>query len=87
MLEAPVKWGVFSKSSRSKSVELVEAGVRAETVADDRYQHANRHRDPDLGLHRVLAGPEERLDSQVLLDPLLDLTDTCSCFRFKRFGP
>ena len=33
-------------------------------------QHVSAHRNPNLGLHRVLAGAVEDLDSQVLLDPL-----------------
>ena len=31
--------------------------------------YCNRYGDPDLGLHRVLAGAVERLDSEVLLNP------------------
>ena len=33
-------------------------------------QHIHTHRDPDLGLHRVLAGAVISLDPQVLFDPL-----------------
>ena len=37
---------------------------------DDGDQHIGRHRAPDLRLHRVLAGAQEFLDAQMLLDPL-----------------
>ncbi len=37
---------------------------------DDGDQHVGRHGDPYLRLHCVLAGAEEGLDAQVLLDPL-----------------
>ena len=32
-------------------------------------EHVGAHCNPDLGLHRVLAGAQECLDAQVLLDP------------------
>jgi hypothetical protein len=37
---------------------------------DDGDQHVGRHGDPYLRRHCVLAGAEEGLDAQVLLDPL-----------------
>ena len=43
---------------------------KREALADDGHQHVDRHGNPDLGLHSVLAGPVEGLDSEVLLDPL-----------------
>ena len=42
---------------------------------DDGDQHVGRHGDPYLRLHCVLAGAEEGLDAQVLLDPLEQLED------------
>ena len=39
-------------------------------LLDDGDQHIGRHGDPYLRLHRVLAGAEEGLDAQMLLDPL-----------------
>jgi hypothetical protein len=42
---------------------------------DDGDQHVGRHGDPDLRLHRVLAGAEEGLDAQVLLDPFEEQFD------------
>ena len=38
-------------------------------------QHVSANRDPQLRLHRVLAGAKERLDLQVLLDPLEEQLD------------
>jgi hypothetical protein len=49
---------------------LVEARLQAQALANNGHQHVDRDRDPDLGLYRVLAGTEEGLDPQVLLDPL-----------------
>jgi hypothetical protein len=37
---------------------------------DDGHQYVDANGDPDLSLDRVLGRSEERLDSQVLLDPL-----------------
>lgn len=44
-------------------------------LANDRHEDINRDRDPDLGLHSVLAGAEEGLDPQVLLDPFEEQSD------------
>ena len=49
--------------------DLVESGVQTQAFADDSHQDVNRDGDPDLGLHGVLAGTEERLDPKVLLNP------------------
>ena len=38
-------------------------------LLDDGNQDVDRHGDPDLAFHRVLACPVERFDSQMLLDP------------------
>src|SRR3990172_1205066 len=46
-----------------------------EPLFDDRDQHVDRHRDPDLRLDRVLAGAEESLDTKMLLDPLEEQLD------------
>src|SRR5260221_9043855 len=37
---------------------------------DDGHEDVDRDRDPDLSLDRVLGSAEERLDSEMLLDPL-----------------
>ena len=39
-------------------------------LADDGNKHIDRDCNPKLGLDSVLAGSKERLDPQVLLDPL-----------------
>ena len=41
-----------------------------QALLDDGDQHISGDRDPYLGLHRVLAGAQKRLDAQMLLDPL-----------------
>ncbi len=49
---------------------MVEADFEFQAFADDGHEHIDRHSDPDLRLHGVLAGTVECLDSEVLLDPL-----------------
>ena len=36
---------------------------------DDGHQHVDRDGDPDLSFDSIVAGPIERFDAQVLLDP------------------
>jgi hypothetical protein len=48
---------------------LVEIGLDPQSLADHGHEDINGHGDPDLSLHRVLAGAVEGHDSQVLLDP------------------
>ena len=48
----------------------MEAHVQPEAPANDRHEDIDGDGDPDLALHGVLRGAEERLYSQVLLDPL-----------------
>src|SRR5258708_33709960 len=40
-----------------------------ELLFDDGDEHVDRDGDPDLGLHSVLGGAEETLDTEMLLDP------------------
>jgi len=42
-------------------------------LLDDGDEHVGGHGAPDLRLHCVLAGAQEALDAQVLLDPLEQL--------------
>ncbi len=44
-------------------------------LLDDGDQHVGGYGTPDLRLHGVLAGAQESLDAQVLLDPLEQLGD------------
>ena len=44
-------------------------------LVDDGDQHVGGDCTPDLRLHRVLAGAQETLDAQVLLDPLEEQFD------------
>ena len=46
--------------------------MEIQTLLDDSDEHIDRDRDPYLGLDRVLRSAEERLDSEMLLDPLED---------------
>ena len=64
---------------------MVKTPIDAEALPDDGDENINRNGDPDLGLHRILAGAVEGLDSKVLFDPfkekfhlpsrLVDLSD------------
>ena len=47
-----------------------QTSVDVQLLLNDGDEHVNADGDPDLGLHRVLGGAEERLDPRVLLDPL-----------------
>ena len=49
--------------------QSVERGRQFELFLDDGNQQVDRDGDPDLGFDGVLAGSEEDLDAQVLLDP------------------
>ena len=49
----------------------VEIEVDPETLANDRHQYVGGHGDPDLGPHGVGGVAVERLDPEMLFDPLL----------------
>ena len=46
-----------------------------QTFFGDGNQHVGAHRNPDLRLHGVLAGAQESLDAQMLLDPFEEQLD------------
>jgi len=65
---------VFAVSARKglldrRFLEKGEAPVYGKPPFDDGYEPLYGEGNPDLGLHRILGGPIEGLDSQVLLDP------------------
>ena len=68
--ERSLKRHLFEYCHRKDLKQCVERCLQAQPLPDDRDQHVDRHRDPDLRLHGVLRGPVESLDAQVLLDPL-----------------
>ena len=47
----------------------METHVQPESAPNDRHRDVDGDGDPDPGLHRVFRSAEERLDSQVPLDP------------------
>jgi len=49
--------------------QSVEAGLQGEALFDDGDEYVDRHRNPDLRLHRVLRNADKAFDAQVLLDP------------------
>ena len=44
-------------------------GLQGEALFDDGDEYVDRHRNPDLRLHRVLRNADKAFDAQVLLDP------------------
>lgn len=50
--------------------DLGQCPVKAEFFAHDGSQDVDTHGDPQLRLHRVVAGAEQVFDPQVLFDPL-----------------
>ena len=49
--------------------------VKLKSLLYDGNQDVRADCDPDLRLHRILAGAKKRLDTQVLLDPLERMGD------------
>ena len=67
---------IFLEQHDAQNLEdFAEAPVELEHLPQDGHQHVDTDGDPDLGLHRVLGGPVERPDPQVLLDPLEEQFD------------
>jgi hypothetical protein len=50
--------------------DCVESGLEDEAFIDDRDEHIDAYGDPDLGLHRILAGAEEAFDARPPQAPL-----------------
>lgn len=66
---------IFLKKGETENLEdFAEAPVERELLLQDGHEHVDADGDPDLGVHRVLGGPVERLDPQVLFDPLEEPT-------------
>ena len=59
----------FLEKRNAEDLQDTSSGREIEFFLKDGDQHVDADGDPDLGLDRVLGGPEERLDAQVLLDP------------------
>ena len=68
-LKQLIQWSFLEDREAQELQDCVEASLDVQALADDRDGHVDRHGDPDLALHRVFRGSEERLYSQVLLDP------------------
>ena len=63
--------GLFLEEGKAENLEdFCEAPIDAEFLLDDRHEHVDADRDPDLRLDGILARAIERLDPQVLFDPL-----------------
>ncbi len=61
---------MFDHGEAEDLQNCVETGLQAEAFSDDGDEQLDGDGDPDLGLDRVLGSAEERLDAQVLFDPL-----------------
>lgn len=57
-----------------------------QTLFHDSHQHVSGYGDPDLGLHGILSGAIECLDSEMLLDPFEEKFDFPSAFVQLRNG-
>ena len=68
--------GHFVQQADAQDLQnCVELRRKPQPLADNGDQQVSGHRDPHLGLHRVFGGAVERLDAQVLLDPLEEQLD------------
>jgi len=61
---------LLEKGDAQNLRDFAEAPVELQFLLQDGDEHVNADGAPDLGLHRVRGGPVERIDPQVLLDPL-----------------
>ena len=60
-------YGYAPQEIIGRSVEVLYPAERqGEALTDDSHEHVDRHCNPDLRLHRVLAGSEKFLDSEML---------------------
>ena len=67
--------GFLEKGEAENLQNCGQTAIDFEFAFEDRHQHVGTDRDPDTGLHCVLAGAEERFDAQVLFDPLEEQFD------------
>ena len=61
--------GFLEKCEAENLQDFGEAPFELEFAFEDRHQHIDADRNPDLCLDRVRARPEKGFDSQMLLDP------------------
>ena len=80
-LKQLIQWSFLEDREAQDLQDCVEAFLDVQALADDRDDHVDRHRDPDLGLDRVLGSTEEGLDPEMLLDPLEVVPLRMLCFR------
>ena len=59
----------FEKCNAENLQDFAQTQLDFEFFLDNCHQNINTDGNPDLSLYRVLGGAEERLDTQVLLDP------------------
>ena len=59
----------FENGDAQNLEDCVETLAQMQPLLDDRHHDVDRDRNPHLGLHGVLRGPEGRLDPKMLLDP------------------
>ena len=68
-------WGGFKHVQVKYAQDFVQGMSQMQSFFDDRDQHVGGNGDPDLCFDRILAGTEERFDSQVLLDSFEEQLD------------
>jgi len=74
------QWDLLEERDTQDLENGVQAGLQVEPLLDDGDQDVHGDGRPDLGLHRILGGPVEGLDPQVLLDPLEEELDLPPAF-------
>jgi hypothetical protein len=67
--------GFLERNDAQDLENFGEAPFELQFLAEDGHQDINAHGDPHLGLHRVDRVAVERLDPEVLLDPLEEQFD------------
>ena len=66
---------LLEKGDAENLQDFAEAPVELEFFLEGGHEHVDTDGDPDLDLHRVGGSPIERLDPQVLFDPLEEQFD------------
>lgn len=67
---------MFKKVYAENLQDLGRAKFQAQFRANDDHQDVDADGDPELSLHRVIAGAIEVLDTKVLFDPLEEQFDS-----------
>ena len=67
--------GFLEKADAENLQNFAESSLDSQFLSDNRYEHIDAYRGPDLGLYGVDRVAVEGLDSQILFDPLEEQFD------------